>query len=121
MSEIKSLAKRLLKKKPNVVVTEDGYTAHDVLTLAGYNNKDVYYTVSLMKPNIVGGFRLTIDINTDDLSYSYTCDLTEQEFMEIKWQIEEWNEHLKNDLFDTLRDFVHVGNDPADDLLNDDE
>ena len=121
MSEIKSLAKRLLKKKPNVVTTEGGYMAYDVLTLAGYNNKDIYYTISLKKPDIVGGFKLAIDINSEDLSYSYVCDLTEQEFMEAKWQIEEWDEHLRNDLFDTLRDFVHVGNDPADDLLNDDE
>ena len=114
MNNLKNQIFALLKKCPN------GVDRHRI----SYHKDDNYYDLTLNKkyetqedtPN----FSASLIIYKNTNKYFKSVELTEKEYMDIKWSIEEWNKVLEDKAFEEFRDFVESTPNSMDDLLKDD-
>ena len=115
MKDLKTLVIKLLEQKPNSCIIDGFMCAAHV----SYVNGDTRYEISLHKASKYS-LELHIYSVCDSKSYYYDCDLSEQEFMEIKWKIEGWDQVLQEDVFNAFSEYVEsLPGDARDELLND--
>lgn len=103
MEEIKNLIFKLLKKKPDWISAIDEKEID-----ASYND----ISLSIYNYN---GFEYQLRIN----NFGFTDELSEREFMEMKWQLSDWRDVLEKEAISKLNEFVDSPNGTMDDLLND--
>lgn len=104
MEEIKNLIFKLLKKKPNWISTIDEKEINV------YYNDDI--SLGIYNYN---GFEYQLRIN----NFYFTDELSEREFMEMKWKLSDWKDVLEKEAINKLSEFVDSPNGTMDDLLND--
>lgn len=120
MEQLKGLVKSLLEKKPSYVEM-DSFSP-----TAYYKSEKVTYNIDLYSNKNTNEFKVSLYITKDDekydiFGYDYSCDLTEKEFMELKWQMEAWNKELRQIAFNEFKEFVEQQESPMDELLHDDQ
>lgn len=113
MSDLKNQIFTLLKKCPNA--------AGDLRI--HYYTDSVAYTVSLISNSVmqkgVSDCYAIITISTENDQYQKNIELTEKEYMDLKWTIEEWDKELKEKAFEDFAKFAESEPNSMDDLLND--
>ena len=103
MEEIKNLIFKLLKKKPDWISTIDE------------KEIDVNYNDISLSIYNYNGFEYQLRIN----NFCFTDELSEREFMEMKWKLSDWRDVLEKEAISKLSEFVDSPNGTMDDLLND--
>lgn len=114
MSDLKNQILALLKKCPDSAV--EGCEIQ-------YHNNTCYYSIVLNKKHgileDVPDFSVSLTIYTEFGRYFKSIELTEKEFMDLKWTIEEWNKVLEDKAFEEFKDFAENEPNSMDDLLKD--
>lgn len=108
MSKLVSLVKKLLERKPDNCGMFCDYVA--------YKHKDGFYRVDTSE------YDKTYSIYLFDTSNEtqFSEEVSERDYMEIKWAIEEWRKILHEDAFDEFEEFVNeVPDQGMDELLHD--
>lgn len=117
MEDLKNLVKKLLDRKPVEAVAKS-YFGPNVT----YNDGNKIYKIDLCQYEDGHKHSLNLFIGETVLDISghdYSCDITEKEYMELKWKMEGWEEELHADAFNEFADFVKQQEDPRNTLLND--
>lgn len=110
MDDLKTLVNKLLCRQPDLI--------HEIFELSvQYQNKGLIYDITLWESE----HKVTLDIQGNVVVTSnYDIELTEKEYMELKWKIEAWRDELQNSNFETFKEFVNeIPERGMDDLLND--
>ena len=112
MCDLKSQIFALLKKCPNNIsfnsatYYKDDNTTY-VVSLHQFTKSDTYeYVVNL-------------DIYSGWIALNKHISVTEKEYMDLKWTIEDWDSVLKNKTFAEFKEFTESEPNSMDDLLND--
>ena len=109
--ELLNLVKRLLKRKP----TNLGGLFEELTV--DYRNGDSTYCISVSNYN---GYKIHFRLETPKQANIYRdIEVSEKEYMEVKWQIEYWTELITNSEFDLFREFAERDDSQMDDLLDD--
>ena len=110
MDDLKTLINKLLCKQPDLI-----YEMFE--TSVQYKNKDFIYDITLWKSE----HKVTLSIQGNvAITSNYDIELTEKEYMELKWKMEAWRDELQNSNFETFKEFVNeIPESGMDDLLND--
>lgn len=111
--ELVNLVKKLLKRTPTSVY-DDPFNDYSIV----YKNGDVEYRISICKINQLFTVELHISNYKINSFTHYDSNITEREYMEIKWSIENWKQTINDYEFDAFREFVEDDT-QMDDLLND--
>ena len=111
MEDLKNQIFALLKKCPEHVnankhVTEIAYYPEDNRT----------YMLTLKSEE---EYKIKVSIYNYPNVFSKTISLTEKEYMDIKWSIEEWQNVLEEKAFEDFTKFTENEPNSMDDLLND--
>lgn len=100
MEELKTLIKKLLSKAPMYTAFVDNYCY-----TVEYIHEDTKYYINLYKESYTAKLKIEKkDIN----ARCFTVKLTEKEYMEFKWTIEEWDKYLYTKYFNEFKDFVEI-------------
>ena len=119
MSDLKTQIFSVIKKRPySISTTFGGYQL-------GYINDNIEYVVGIDRHD--GHFTCTLDINKsldkDPLMFKDSTyrkvELTEREYMDLKWSIETWKEQMEEQDLEEFKDFAESEPGTMDDLLND--
>ena len=113
MSDLKNQIFTLLKKCPDATRTHQ---------IHYYTDSTVYVITLVSKFGIqenVSDYSAIITISTESGQYQKTVELTEKEYMDLKWTIEEWDKELKEKAFEDFAKFAERDPNSMDDLLND--
>lgn len=113
MSDLKNQIFALLKKCPDFTGTHQ---------IHYYTDSTAYIIVLASKSETqedVPNYSAIITINKESGQYHKTVELTEKEYMDIKWTIEEWANYLKEKAFEDFAKFAESEPNTMDDLLND--
>lgn len=113
MGNLKNQIFTLLKKCPSSTGTHQ---------IHYYTDSVVYIVVLSSKfgtQKDVPDYSAIVTINSENGQYQKTVELTEKEYMDIKWTIEEWHEVLEVKAFDDFAKFAESEPNSMDDLLND--
>lgn len=113
MSDLKKLIFKILEKVP----TRVEFTPDKDWESISYIEEHNYYDIQIYKNN--DAFKVDVCVSTGYNSIDFKTELTEKEYMQIKWQIEEWDTYLRNKAFDTLEEFALKTKGTIDDLLDD--
>lgn len=114
MSDLKNQIFALLKKRP------DSAGASNLVVAVAYDlNKPTSYSISLFKDIKDKPYSVNIRINEEFNTYIKDVELTEKEYMDIKWTIEEWIKDLEQKAFEDFAKFAESEPNSMDDLLND--
>ena len=111
MSDLKNQIFALLKKCP-----ERANISEYVTEIAYYPEDNSTYILTL-KSEV--GYKIQVSIYNYDNVFSKTVPLTEKEYMDIKWSVEEWREVLEEKAFEDFAKFAESEPNSMDDLLND--
>lgn len=111
MSDLKNQIFTLLKRCPGRA-NISGY----VTEIAYYPEDNSIYILTLKSEE---GYQIQVSIYNYANVFSKTVSLTEKEYMDIKWAIEEWREVLEEKAFDDFAKFAESEPNSMDDLLND--
>ena len=111
MSDLKNQIFTLLKKCP-----ERTNVSEHVTEIAYYPEDDTTYMLTLKSED---GYKIKVSIYDYPNVFSETIPLTEKEYMDIKWTIEEWDKELKEKAFADFAKFAESEPNSMDDLLND--
>jgi hypothetical protein len=108
MSDLKNQIFSLIKKIPNRV---------------SENLTTIYVTEKLrIILWIKDDYNVEISISdkkgSEQVVYKY-LELSEKEYMELKWKLEDWKKYLDNQLLDAFEEFADTDPESMDDLLND--
>lgn len=112
MSDLKNQIFTLLKKCP-----KDVYISSETNNVSAtyYNDHNsIFYGINL----IYSDRAIYFDISSN-MSYTRKIDVTEKEYMELKWTIEEWAKILEEKAFEDFKEFAETEPNSMDDLLND--
>lgn len=111
MGNLKNQIFTLLKKCPSFTRTNQIH----------YYTDSIVYAVALYPKFKQEGldYCAIITISSENGQYQKTVELTEKEYMDIKWTIEEWHEVLEVKAFDDFAKFAESEPNSMDDLLND--
>ena len=113
MSDLKNQIFTLLKKCP------DSATGSE----ANYHGDRNYYSIVLHKKygtqEDIPDFSASLTIFTEFGRHYKSVELTEREFMDLKWTMEEWNKVLEDKAFEEFKDFAENEPNSMDDLLKD--
>ena len=127
MSDLKNQIFTLLKKCPKCVeLWGDGCRIT-------YKNGESSYVIHLSRPPKEDDeipfldttpqehyeFQMDIWLNSAGKHFATKVELTEKEYMEMKWTIEEWNNTFTTSILDEFKEFVETEPSSMDDLLND--
>lgn len=118
MENLKTLVQKLLKFCPTKVM--NGLFDDDVIE---YYNDNISYSISVY--SLIDNSKYYVKINISNIHpYEYINDfnieVTEKEYMETKWQIEDWIKYLNEKQLLAFEEFVNsFENNSMDDLLND--
>lgn len=119
MSDLKTQIFSVIKKRPCSIATRfGGYQL-------GYINDNVGYMVGIDKYD--NRFVCTLDIDrsfdNDPLMFKDSTrrevELTEKEYMDLKWSIEAWKEQMEEQDLEEFKDFAESEPGTMDDLLHD--
>ncbi len=114
MSDLKNQIFALLKKRP------DSAGASNSVVSIGYDlNKSIWYCISLFKDVKDKPYSVNVRINGDFNTYIRDIELTEKEYMDMKWTIEEWARDLEEKAFEDFAKFAERDPNSMDDLLDD--
>ena len=119
MSDLKSQIFTLVKKCP-VCAGIDKTSAY-----IQYNNNGKRYSININAKQSYDvenrpDYYIDFYIDEDECHYFKEIPLTEKEFMELKWTVEEWALAFELKAFDQFKDFAEPDEPSAmDDLLND--
>ena len=113
MNDLKNQIFALLKKRP---YWARPLRIHYYKDLVSY---DVTLHKKLGEQEDVPGYSAYFVISTDAGMYDKNIELTEKEFMDMKWTIDEWHRTLEAKAFEEFRDFVESEPNSMDDLLKD--
>jgi hypothetical protein len=91
---------------------------------ANYRNDSKEYSVNLINkqsyhPEDTPEFFIELYIDDGNQNFYREIPLTEKEYMELKWIIEEWCTVLELRAFDAFKEFCELEPGSMDDLLND--
>lgn len=111
MSDLKNQIFTLLKKCPERV----NFNEH-VTEVAYYPEDNSTYILTLKSEE---GYKIQVSIYDYANVFSKTIPLTEKEYMDIKWAIEEWRNLLEEKAFEDFAKFAESEPNSMDDLLND--
>ena len=114
MSDLKNQIFTLLKKRP-----DSAGASSSVIAVAYDLNKPVSYSISLFKDVKDKQYSVSIRINEEFNTYIKNIELTEKEYMDVKWTIEEWIKDLEEKAFEDFAKFAESEPNSMDDLLND--
>ena len=114
MSDLKNQIFTLLKKRP-----DSAGGSSRVIAVAYDLNKPVSYSISLFKDVKEKPYSVSIRISEEFNTYNKDIELTEKEYMDIKWTIEEWIKDLEEKAFEDFAKFAESEPNSMDDLLND--
>ena len=113
MSDLKNQIFTLLKKCPSAASDRQIH----------YYTDSAAYTISLVSnfgaQEGVPDCYAIITISTENDQYQKNVELTEKEYMDLKWTIEEWDKELKEKAFEDFAKFAESEPNSMDDLLND--
>ena len=113
MSDLKNQIFALLKKRP-----DSAGVYGSIVGIVYHLNNFTSYSINLLdtknKP-----YSVSIRINEEFNTYIKDIELTEKEYMDIKWSIEEWANDLKEKAFEEFAKFAESEPNSMDDLLND--
>lgn len=111
MNDLKNLIFALLEKCPNHAFSyPDGGEA-----LYYYKDATSYNLGLTSGDKYVAHFMIYSGPNV----FNKEVSLTEKEFMEMKWKLEDWAKDLEAKAFEEFKDFVESKPNSMDDLLND--
>lgn len=110
MSDLKNQIFTLLKKCPNEIYLSP--ESNDFV-VSYYNNGNVYDLNFIYSKTLV-----TIGIS-NGTEYIKQVEVTEKEYMELKWTAEEWSKVLEEKAFEEFKEFAEMEPSSMDDLLND--
>ena len=114
MSDFKNQIFTLLKKCP-----DSATNGREVQ----YHNDQMYYSLVLNKKQgtqpDVPDFSASLTIYTEFGRYFKSIELTEKEFMDLKWAIDDWRKVLEEKAFEGFREFAESEPNSMDELLND--
>lgn len=121
MSDLKTQIFSVIKKRPHSICTS--FETYDV----AYVNDNSEYVICPSKHNNGTSFTCTLRINRrcDDEPLVFTdetirtIELTEKEYMDLKWTIEAWKEQLEEQDLEEFKDFAESEPGTMDDLLHD--
>lgn len=120
MSDLKTQIFSIIKKRPCSISTRFG--GHQL----GYVNDNVRYLIGIDRQH-GGHFVCTLDINKsldiEPLMFKDSTfrkiELTEKEYMDLKWSIEAWKEQMEEQDLEEFKDFAESEPGTMDDLLHD--
>lgn len=113
MSDLKNQIFALLKKCPDSTGTHQ---------IHYYTDSTVYVitlTTKFGTQEDVPDYSAIVTISKESGQYHKTVELTEKEYMDIKWTIEEWAKDLEEKAFEDFAKFAEREPNSMDDLLND--
>lgn len=119
MSDLKSQVTALLKKCPNHACSfPDGAHA------SYFSSNNVTYDIELFKTGdndehdcLV--FNCTLSIIAPAANLTKNIELTEKEFMDLKWKIEDWASQIESKLLEDFAEFAEAEQTSMDQLLDD--
>lgn len=111
MSDLKNQIFALLKKCPKRASTNE-----HVIEIAYYPEENSTYILTLKSEE---EYKIKVSIYDYPNVFSKTIPLTEKEYMDIKWTIEEWQKVLEEKAFEDFAKFAESEPNSMDDLLND--
>ena len=111
MSDLKNQIFTLLKKRPERVNINEHVTE-----IAYYPEEDSTYMLTLKSKE---EYKIQVSIYDYPNVFSKIISLTEKEYMDIKWTIEEWQKVLEEKAFEDFTKFAESEPNSMDDLLND--
>lgn len=116
MTDLLTLIKRLLKQVPNGT---NVYLFDESGVEYVYLNK-LKYTIAYWECNSTYHVRLSItELNPYHLLNDFEIEVSEKDYMEIKWKCKEWEEYLRKQQLDAFEEFVDsFSDDSMDSLLN---
>lgn len=113
MSDLKNQIFTLLKKCPNRAnTTSDGGCVE-------YEDPNLNCQITVGKKFDAVGYFVEVWIDAPYANHFESIDLTEKEFMELKWTMEEYETVLKLKLLDAFKDLCESEPSSMDDLLKD--
>lgn len=112
MNNIKNLVFKLIKNIPD---TANSNTVE-------YFRQIHEYAIGIFKAQ--EKFQLVVNVYTNIRNYAprvstYVVDIDERDYMNLKWQFEEWKQYLENKDLDDFEIFANTENGTMDDLLED--
>ena len=113
MSDLKKLIFKVLEKTPTRTDVNFDKTYHSVF----YIDEEKSYDIVIYKNK--DGYEAEINIFNAYRSSRFVCELTEKEYMQLKWQMEEWNTYILDKDFDLFEEFANKSKGSIDDLLDD--
>ena len=118
MEQLKNLVKKLIAKEPSSADPNAIFTPQ-----IEYKNDNVIYRIAINHIPETNEYVLELFIEDNpedyDTGYNYYCNITEKEYMEIKWNIEAWHDFLVKKEFDRFAEFAEQEQSSMDELLND--
>lgn len=111
MSDLKNQIFTLLKKSPDYV-----FIVENLIEATYYNTDFITYKIQLIpgEKDI-----LSLYIYSSSNTFNKRVELTEKEFMDIKWKIEDWKKELEIKALEDFAKFSESEPNSMDDLLND--
>lgn len=112
MCDLKNQIFALLKKCPNRA---------DFNNVTYYKDDATTYNIVLyqFKQGNVPNYIVDLNIYSRYGTHIEQASITEKEYMELKWQIEDWTEVIKNKILGEFKEFTESEPNSMDDLLND--
>lgn len=113
MSDLKNQVFRLFEKRPiEAQIAETGGSLRYCVT------DSLYYSINVIASDN-SKFAIGVEIWTDYAHYERYVEISEKEFMNLKWKIEDWQSILEQEAFDKFEEFANIEPGTMDDLLND--
>lgn len=114
MDDLKKFVKKLIfSSKVPTYVEISNETA-----VISYVKNDMRFSVNIIKKMESYGCFLYI-FGSGDQTLIKEVELSEKEYMELKWQIENWLDLINDSLYNQFKEFAESEDSSMDDLLND--
>ena len=115
MSDLKNQVFALLKKRPTMACV-----TNQIVQATYHPNESTRYDISLFKDSFNKPYMMNVLINENLGTFAKNVEITEKEFMELKWIVDDWAATIKSEVFERFKDFAEPAEPTAmDDLLND--
>ena len=118
MEEIKKDIFKLIEKRPTYI--EEGFFDCDFAS-CNYSIGETEINIKLFTDAFgeTNKKSVMLSVRNGQQFCHKEVDLTEKEYMQLKWKIQDWNSILKEELMAVFKEFVNTPNGTMEDLLND--
>jgi len=121
MSDLKTQIFSVIKKRPHSICTS--FDAYEVAYVNDNSEYIIYPTKCNNGTSFVCTLRVSKRCNNDTLPFAdetiRKVELTEKEYMDLKWAIEAWKEQIEEQDLEEFKDFAESEPGTMDDLLHD--